>query len=656
MKLEDFSLSRKMMLMAIIPGLSYLFLAGRIIVDDIRHLNQDNQLRIRFDTLQYISDLIGDIQMERGTSASYLSTAAADSSKLSSTRSATDERWKALFEAIEANPLLETYGDAMDIQGDMIYARSLVDDRSDIGEVISLYSQVVAELMIYLTNLGNNSPGNLQKFSDNNVILQESREAAGILRANLTSTITSDQPIDTEYLTKILANVNKRDAVLKLHVLKLSHENEAILKDLAKASHWAFIDNTLSTLRQKYKQGDYGISAEETWNQSSRIVEDISRLIDTNLKDASKSIIAMHRESIEGLIIQTSGLLFNISVIIFLPWFLIHSIHQRINKFINDLSRLSGSSRTSSESLEESSEALSRAAQDTAAAVQETVSSMSEINSMVSSTLEKSKQTSTSSQRVEEKVSQGAETVQHLVTAMDGIQKANERLREVNDVMRAISKQTGLINDIVFKTQLLAVNASIESAKAGEHGRGFSVVSEEVSKLAQSSGEAASRITELIENSHEKVSELLNSINESVFSGNEYTEDVQSLFKDILKEVTDISLQAQDMSQAAKEQSYGIEQVTSAVANIDNSTQQNLRYIHEFEDLTSSLGKQSGSLLILSEQLAILGYGRKETGKKIAASISPKPKNTSNTKITKIREPDNKHLADDPTFKPAANE
>ena len=124
---------------------------------------------------------------------------------------------------------------------------------------------------------------------------------------------------------------------------------------------------------------------------------------------------------------------------------------------------------------------------------------------MVHSTLDKSNDTIKSSEVVNKKVTEGGSKVSHLVNAISGIKKSNDRLREVNAVIKAIAKKTGLIDDIFFKTQLLALNDSIEAAKAGEHVRSFSLVSEEVSKLALSSGEAAEKISDLIEQSDIKV-------------------------------------------------------------------------------------------------------------------------------------------------------
>ena len=224
--------------------------------------------------------------------------------------------------------------------------------------------------------------------------------------------------------------------------------------------------------------------------------------------------------------------------------------------------------------------------------------------------------------------------------------------------MKAISKQTGLINDIVFKTQLLAVNASIESAKAGEHGRGFAVVSEEVSKLAQSSGEAATKITELIDTSDRKVTELLQQVNTRISKGTDYTGEVNSLFDEIRTEVRDISARADDMNQA-QEQSLGVDQITEAITSIDSSTQNNLSEIRYFESLTDDMDKQSKRLTDLSERLVYLAYAKNKRPEVELKPLAPAEGLTPVARLTTQKESavsTDGDLADDPSFRPASND
>ncbi|SMF01188.1 methyl-accepting chemotaxis protein [Pseudobacteriovorax antillogorgiicola] len=310
-----------------------------------------------------------------------------------------------------------------------------------------------------------------------------------------------------------------------------------------------------------------------------------------------------------------------------------------------------------SETVSQEALKMSEGAQDVAASVQETVSSMSEINSMVSSTLEKTSLSTQSAAEIETQVDTGARQMSELVDAMREIDQSNNQLENIKRFMSDIEKQTGLINDIVFKTQLLSVNASIESAKAGEHGKGFSVVANEVSKLADTSGVAAGAISDLIDSIKNQVTELLEANKAKIAVGQQKTESVMTLFSTIRKEVEHIKTRVEDVSMAAKEQSVGINEITTAVGNIEHATQLSLEGVTNLERLTASLASHSRGLTQISGKLESITLGQK-----VSSDQGPKERENS-TPVNSGREDSAPRLrslgsagdvsADDDSFKSA---
>ncbi len=96
------------------------------------------------------------------------------------------------------------------------------------------------------------------------------------------------------------------------------------------------------------------------------------------------------------------------------------------------------------------------------------------------------------------------------------IEQNNQRISEVVQVISAIDEKTKIINDIVFQTKLLSFNASLEAARAGENGKGFMVVAEEVGKLATMSGDSAKEISQSLAENIEKVKFIVNESNGSI--------------------------------------------------------------------------------------------------------------------------------------------
>ncbi|MFT4115033.1 methyl-accepting chemotaxis protein, partial [Silvibacterium sp.] len=171
---------------------------------------------------------------------------------------------------------------------------------------------------------------------------------------------------------------------------------------------------------------------------------------------------------------------------------------------------------------------------------------------------------------------QGQEVVSNAVTAMSDIKMASAKISDI----------ISTIDEIAFQTNLLAVNAAVEAARAGEQGRGFAVVATEVRSLAQRSAGAAKEIKGLIEDSRRKVergSELVNRSGETL----------QGIVTSV-KRVTDI---VGEIAVASAEQSTGVEQVNTAMTQMDQVTQSNSAQTEELSSTAQSLSDQAAQLM-----------------------------------------------------------
>jgi len=169
----------------------------------------------------------------------------------------------------------------------------------------------------------------------------------------------------------------------------------------------------------------------------------------------------------------------------------------------------------------------------------------------------------------------GGTTVGRVVTTMADIHR---NAQQVVDII-------GMIDGIAFQTNILALNAAVEAARAGEHGRGFAVVAGEVRSLAQRSANAAGEIKQLIERT---VTDLK--------SGNEAVQQAGTAIDDMVRRVEGIAALMGDISTASREQSLGLGQVSSAVAEMDTVTQQNAALVEEAAAAAESLHHQAQEL------------------------------------------------------------
>ena len=218
---------------------------------------------------------------------------------------------------------------------------------------------------------------------------------------------------------------------------------------------------------------------------------------------------------------------------------------------------------------------LSQRTEEQAASLEETAASLEELTSTVRQNADNAQQANKLASTASEVAVKGGGVVTQVVRTMDDITSAS---RKISDII-------GVIDEIAFQTNILALNAAVEAARAGEQGRGFAVVAAEVRNLAQRSANAAKEIKALISDSGAKVetgSKLVAS------AGQTMEEIVTSV-----KRVTDIMA---EISAASLEQSKGIDQVNTAVSQMDKMTQQNAALVEEAAAAAKSMEEQTDGL------------------------------------------------------------
>ena len=227
-------------------------------------------------------------------------------------------------------------------------------------------------------------------------------------------------------------------------------------------------------------------------------------------------------------------------------------------------------------SLSSVSTQLSSSSSQQAAGTQESVAAMTEMESMINHTTDYSQQSKLLVSTIREKTTVGDEAMHELAESMEGISQSNLKLVEMQEIIKDIDNKTKVINDIVFKTQLLSFNASIEAARAGQHGKGFAVVAEEVGKLAQMSGEAATQIKELLENSQKEVATIVETTKRTVTQGQSTSEKALRIFKEIFEGVDQVVDKIAQIASASSNQQEGIQQTGKAMNELDKAITMNV--------------------------------------------------------------------------------
>jgi methyl-accepting chemotaxis protein len=240
----------------------------------------------------------------------------------------------------------------------------------------------------------------------------------------------------------------------------------------------------------------------------------------------------------------------------------------------------------------------------------ETVVSMEEMKRLLAQTSQISSNAVSLSEASFQEANDGKQIVQGLRDSMREIELSNTELEEVNQVVKLIRERTNVINEIVFKTQMLSFNANIEAARAGQHGLGFAVVANEMGSLADMSGKAAQQINELLDKSAHKVETTVLRTKEKIGNAN----DLSTRCYDFFKLLTDRSGQLKEfidtISSASAEQNSGVENVVSAMSDLSTTAAESDRMAQNISHLAGGLKEEANGLATAVDSLSAFISGR----------------------------------------------
>ncbi|MBM3724109.1 MAG: methyl-accepting chemotaxis protein [Acidobacteria bacterium] len=227
------------------------------------------------------------------------------------------------------------------------------------------------------------------------------------------------------------------------------------------------------------------------------------------------------------------------------------------------------------EHLAQGSEAQSRQIVDASAAIDEMALSIQQVSTNASSASSVADQALTAARS-------GADTVQKTMTRMSGIrqqvQQTSKRIKRLGESSQEIGEIVQLIGDIADRTSILALNASIQAATAGDAGKGFAVVAEEVERLADRATEATKKIASLIKSIQSDTNEAITAMEETtheVVGGTNLATEAGQKLTEIEQVSHQLSELIQSISLASKQQARGSESVAKSMTSISTVTQQN---------------------------------------------------------------------------------
>jgi methyl-accepting chemotaxis protein len=261
----------------------------------------------------------------------------------------------------------------------------------------------------------------------------------------------------------------------------------------------------------------------------------------------------------------------------------------RLGEIVGQVMEAAQNVAISSNEMSKSAIQISEGANEQSASAEEVSSSIEEMSSAIQQNSDNSLTT--------EKIA---------VSSAQGMMEVNSSSQKSLEAMRQISDKIKIINDIAGKTDILAINAAIEAARAGEQGKGFAVVAAEVRKLAEVSQKAAVEINELSASSLR------------------ITEESVSLLMKIIPEIEKTAQLVKEIAASSNEQRSGSEQISKAILQFSQVTQQNAASSEEMSSSSEELASQAE---LLKETISFFNTGKqiKSAPKPIQKPVKARP-------------------------------
>ena len=262
----------------------------------------------------------------------------------------------------------------------------------------------------------------------------------------------------------------------------------------------------------------------------------------------------------------------------------LNTMQEALRTLVRQVRQSAQSVRLAAHEIAQGNADLSERTEGTASSLQQTAAALEQVTQRLHQSTETAARAEHMASQASAVATEGGNAMAQVVRTMQNIQQSSRKVEEV----------TGVIDSIAFQTNILALNAAVEAARAGEQGRGFAVVAAEVRQLAMRAGEAAREIKGLIATSAQNVE-----------TGTALVNGAGHTMGQIVDSIRNVASMISDISTTTLSQTRDINDINTAVARLDQMTQQNSALVEESAAASEGLRHQANELTHLISQFVL---------------------------------------------------